>query len=210
VPKKLIFVHTIVHAALLNVHAVVHDYLRYCSQGNQQMMVQLLGRIRVVAPNGHFVEHFRTRKSSELLGLLVTHTGESLYRETIGEWLWPGSDRLVQRNRLRYELCHLKRLLPEGLLQTQGQDLVCLHVPSDYLCFDQAAQRAMKLPRGDTRVTALEAALASYGGAFLPGHYAEWVLTERTRLEGLQATLQYHLDTESAAFGERLGVRCYK
>lgn len=147
-------------------------------------MIRVLGDVAVAG-----YTDFRTRKCRELLGILVCNSGRALSRESLGELLWPGEDPLVQRSRLRYELCMLRRCLPRELLQTQGHDFVRLNAPSDYDTFIRAACQATRLTVAGQRVAALEVALSYYQGEFLPGHFSEWVLEERRRLEQLRDSL---------------------
>lgn len=155
-------------------------------------MIRVLGDVAVAG-----CTDFRTRKCRELLGILVCHSGRALSRESLGERLWPGEDPQVQRSRLRYELCMLRRCVPREILQTQGHDLVRLDAPSDYDTFVRAACQAARLTVTGQRVAALEVALSYYQGEFLPGHFSEWVLEERQRLERLRDFLLAHLREDS-------------
>ncbi|MBB6050050.1 AfsR/SARP family transcriptional regulator [Armatimonas rosea] len=154
-------------------------------------MIRILGDVVVAGRTD-----FRTRKCRELLGILVCHRGRAISRETLGELLWPGEDPSVQRSRLRYELCMLRRHLSREVLQTQGHDFVRMSAPSDYEQFIRAACQAMRLSVVGQRVVAVEEALAYYQGELLPGHFSEWVLMERQRLEGLREALLMRLQED--------------
>ena len=166
------------------------------------MQVQTLGKIAVALPLGPTVERFRTRKCEELLGLLVRDTGKFLARESLGEYLWPEQTCKTQRNRLRYELCMLRPLFAPAQLKTSGHDRVSLCAPSDFVAFETAARHALRLPCSPARLEALETAFSLYGGEFLPGHYTEWVIEERERLEALRSDLLYRLTTDCATLGQ--------
>jgi DNA-binding SARP family transcriptional activator len=154
-------------------------------------MIRVLGDVAVAGQT-----QFRTRKCRELLGFLVCHSERALCRDELGEVLWPGEDPLVQRSRLRYELCLLRRRLSPDLLQTQGHDFIRLCSLSDHRAFTRAACRGLQLSTTAPRIAALEEALHHYKGEFLPGHFTEWVLEERRYLEGLYNALQARLQED--------------
>lgn len=160
-------------------------------------MVRTLGEVTVEGREG-----FRTQKCAELLGLLVRPSGKPLHRELLGELLWPGVEPRLQRNRLRYELHCLRRLVPDAWLQTSGHTLVRLSAPSDYSTFEQEARRALALGGAAQRIPALELALGHYGGEFMPGHYVDWVLQERLRLESLHDMLLCRLSADYQVLGK--------
>jgi DNA-binding SARP family transcriptional activator len=174
------------------------------------LYIQTLGQMRITSSEHPTVERFRTRKCAELLGLLVRQNGAFVSRETLGELLWPGEPSRVQRSRLRYELCQLRPFLPATNIKTYGQDLISLSSASDYETFERASRQALRLPRGESRLEALETALGLYTGTFLPGHFADWVVAEREHLEALRTDLLQRISADCAVLGLREASRYWE
>jgi DNA-binding SARP family transcriptional activator len=146
--------------------------------------VQVLGDLQVRAHPGAAPQRPASRAAGLLLAQLALAPERAHPRETLVELLWPGVALDVGRNRLREALCTLNRFLQASSSAPVLQaDRSCIRVlPGRLRCdaplFEQAARR------GDAM-----AARALYGGELLPGHYDEWVLRERQRLEHLHEEL---------------------
>jgi hypothetical protein len=146
--------------------------------------VQVLGALQVRPHAGAAPLRPASRAAGLLLARLALAPGRAHARESLVELLWPGVALDVGRNRLREALCTLNRFLQaDGSAPVLQADRTCIRVlPGRLVCdaalFEQAARR------GDAT-----AARALYSGELLPGHYDEWVLRERQRLEDLHDEL---------------------
>lgn len=145
----------------------------------------LLGRVQAESASGS-VTRWPTRAVACLLARLALAPQRAHPREELIELLWPGVAPQNGRARLRQALSQLRSLLeppdatwPPVLLA----DRHAVHVAPgaldcDTLDFERAAAT------GD-----VARAAQLYLGEFMPGHYDEWVLLERRRLEDLAAAL---------------------
>jgi predicted ATPase/Tfp pilus assembly protein PilF len=104
--------------------------------------------------------------------------------------LWPDADPAAARDRLSQALVWLRRHLePDGV--PRGSVLVTdrltvqlppTHITTDVADFEAALAAARKAETPSARKAAFARAVEAYRGELLPGHYADWVLTERRRL----------------------------
>ena len=122
-----------------------------------------------------------------VLARLVLHPGLAQPRAHLAALLWPDSSEAQARTNLRKRLHELRRALPdaERFLDARGQTLswrADAPYRLDVSEFEAAARRA-EAPAEIAR------ALDLYRGDLLPGHYDEWVLTERDRLRQAVARL---------------------
>ncbi|RVT54416.1 hypothetical protein ENE75_06110 [Rubrivivax albus] len=118
-----------------------------------------------------------------LLARLALEPHVAHAREMLAEWLWPHADAATGRARLRQTLSTLKATLERPADGTRSiailADRLTLQLaPGAVVCdvvrFESAARD------GDRA-----AAAAAWGGELLPGHYDEWVLDLRRRLQAL-------------------------
>jgi predicted ATPase len=150
--------------------------------------VRLLGAVE--ADNGEVViSRFATRAVAQLLALLALYPGRAHAREELVELLWPGVALSTGRNRLRQALSALRALLdrqvgvPRPVLDADR--MAVRVVPGSLDCDVRLFEQLLASGRP-------EGARALYRGAFMPGHYDEWVLEERRRVEALHDHLQSH------------------
>jgi predicted ATPase/tetratricopeptide (TPR) repeat protein len=124
-----------------------------------------------------------SRSAVLLLARLALEPHAAHARETLAGWLWPQADAATGRARLRQTLSTLKATLERPsdgsrTLAIRADRLTLQLAPGaidcDVLRFESAARR------GDRA-----AAAAACQGEFLPGHYDEWVLEQRRRLQAL-------------------------
>lgn len=164
--------------------------------------LRLLGRVEA-SDGDRRVERFPSRAATALLARLALAPERSHAREELVELLWPGVAPDVGRNRLRQTLSTLKSLLePAGQPGLRVIDADRIHVrvvPGALAC--DARQFEFLMRQGRTAE-----ALNLYGGELLPGHYADWIELERSRLATLHAQ---GLDRQDAAdqSAERLSAR---
>ena len=154
--------------------------------------VRLLGRIEVLARSGTPIQ-FHTRRSRELLIILVLTGAAARGRELVAAAIWAegGDDRV--RNRLNTEVWRLRRTLaeagedPDAWILSQGAELAFRPdspVAVDVLRFDALLAEAGRASERETRRRALAEAVACYGGELAPGLYGDWCLLAREAYRG--------------------------
>ncbi len=134
----------------------------------------LLGDARL-ALDGAVLE-LDTRKAIALLAYLAV-TGRPHGRDWLATLLWPESDQAGARGALRRTLSSLRKVLPEGALDTARESVTLQIEPSvscDAVLFRRAVETARKLPRRDAEactacIELLEKAVSLYAGDFMAG-----------------------------------------
>lgn len=159
-----------------------------------ELRIHLLGRFRLVREG---VEERIPRRIRELVAYFSLRPGRFHPRETLLELFWPGVPPDRARRSLRTALWRLRHALdgadgaPACLLEDRDGCVGLCQAGAYWLdvdAFRQTARRVLRRPfhaadDGDER--AIEDAVGFYGGDFLEGHYADWVLQERERLRVL-------------------------
>jgi predicted ATPase/DNA-binding SARP family transcriptional activator len=150
--------------------------------------------------------------AAALFKCLLDARGYRLPRELLSEALWPEAAPQAGATNLRTTLHRLRQILDEPgstvtYLRTEGELLVLAPAgpdapPRDWLdaaAFARAAQTAL----GGQDVAACRAALALYGGDYLPDDlYAAWAEQPRAALRQQYLDVLLHLATLSAARGQ--------
>jgi predicted ATPase/tetratricopeptide (TPR) repeat protein len=144
------------------------------------LQLRLLGAVEVCSGHADPI-HWPSRAAAALLARLALAPQRAHPREELVELLWPGVALDVGRNRLRQTLSTLKSLLEAGpaagpVISADRSALRLL--PGTLVCDAVEFERQV-------RAGAWADALASYRGEFMPGHYDDWVLETRARLEAL-------------------------
>lgn len=141
--------------------------------------ILLLGGLCVEAGGTRF-ETFPRRKVATLLALLALHPRQRHAREELAAQLWPDADTETGRRNLRQTLLYLRQTLPEQELVHSDSHALWLAegTTTDVLAFESALQA------GDSA-----RARSVWRGELLPGFFEERILTERERLNALQAQL---------------------
>ena len=166
--------------------------------------VQLLSGLKA-ACGERALEKFQTQKTAALLSYLAFYCPRRFPREELIDLLWPEADQDAGRNRLSQTLSWLRlHLEPEQgrrgtVLWANRQEvgLIPQTIHTDVSEFVAAANAggadAPMHPPAAAQVAALERAAALYTGSLLPGHYEDWVLTERQRLLTLFLSVLHQL-----------------
>lgn len=149
------------------------------------LKVTSLGGLRVLAGTRSVDSPIlRQRRSGELLAFLLISPGHSVHIEQILDTLWPEKDPAAAQALFHHATSTLRRALepdlpdkfPSRYLQvSEGRVCLCLPPDSsvDYETFAQHYRRGE-----------WEAALACYGGEFLPEYpYADWAIRHRQWLK---------------------------
>lgn len=126
---------------------------------------------------------FRDRKSLALFAFLVTHPGRRHSREGLVDRFWPDSPPRDGRNSLNTALSSIRKALPAGGLETDGEAVWFddRRLVLDIRLFERHVGRCRRREGGDDGRADCFAAIALYRGDFLDGHGDEWVLVERER-----------------------------
>ena len=165
--------------------------------------LQLLGGLRAACGTA-LLEKFQTQKTASLLAYFAFYSHRRHTREEIIDLLWPDAEPEAGRNRLSQALVWLRPHLELSadvrgtvlLADRQTAGLNPQAITVDALTFEAAARSALAAtPQSEIQQLAplLEAAAALYTGDLLPGHYEDWVLTERQRLLSLFLSLLQRL-----------------
>ena len=153
--------------------------------GEARWQVRLLGTL--AAFDGvQRIERFPSRAVAVLLARLALAPARAHPREELVELLWPGVALDVGRNRLRQVLSTLKSLLEPagvpGAQVLQADRLAVRVVPGALACDAVDFERHLRAGHH-------EQAQALYRGELMPGHFDDWVHTERQRLAALHEQL---------------------
>ncbi len=159
------------------------------------LTLALLGEFRLTYGDAP-VTALNTARQQVLLAYLALHRGVALPRQQLAFLFWPDSNDAQSRTNLRNALFQLRNALPDAdqFLQIDTQSLqwrADAPFVLDVAQFDLALSEAQQASDPSAQRAALERAIAQYGGDLLPGHYEEWLIALRERL---QASHQSALD----------------
>ncbi|MFI7356477.1 BTAD domain-containing putative transcriptional regulator [Streptomyces avidinii] len=159
--------------------------------------VRFLGDFELTV-NGTPVQRWRAGKARGLFQYLVVHRGQMLTRDRLYASLWPGADAAagsslkVAAHALRRVLdAHPDRPGDSGIRLVYRDFGYVLHINglwSDLDRFQELVHTGLRAAAaGDAPLarTRLRAALALYGGEFLRGESADWVVEQREYLRAL-------------------------
>lgn len=145
--------------------------------------VRLLGSIEARA-GARVLQRWPTRAVAALLARLALEPHRAHAREELVELLWPGTPPDAGRNRLRQALSTLR-----GLLEAEGAEPV---LDADRLTV-RVRPGALRCDVHDFETSARSGdpgAAALYGGELMPGHYDDWIVELRGRLQELHAAVE--------------------
>ncbi|NJN83830.1 MAG: hypothetical protein HC802_17195 [Caldilineaceae bacterium] len=152
--------------------------------------IRMLGQCSVVC-DGKPIEAFdASGRLQTFLCYLVLHAGQALPRHHIAFTFWPDSTEKQALTNLRGQLHALRNALPtpDSFLQIGATSLGWDRESPyslDIDCFVDALTTGRAATPPDR--AALERAIDCYRGDLLPGHYDEWLLSERERLRQLHS-----------------------
>ena len=156
---------------------------------NTRLKIGMFGGL-CVQQRDRVVTQFRTHKTGALLAYLAFYRNLAHPREELIALLWPDSDLEQGRPSLSVALSSLRHQLeppgvPAGAVLIASRATVQLNpitCDTDVSDFNKAIQSATNAGTQADRERLILSALDLYRGAFLPGYYDEWCLTERVRL----------------------------
>ncbi len=152
------------------------------------LSVSLLGEQAIIDDASGAVRT-RSSRAVALIAYLVAHAGAPQTRQRISLLFWPDSTDAQALTNLRRELHHVRQVLgDQPSLVVTSTDLSWRDTDTskvDLRTFQ--TERAMALAAaadGDEQsvISHGAAAIASYGGEFLPGSYDDWILELREEL----------------------------
>ncbi|MFI1062060.1 AfsR/SARP family transcriptional regulator [Streptomyces spororaveus] len=159
--------------------------------------VRFLGDFELTV-NGTPVQRWRAGKARGLFQYLVVHRGQMLTRDRLYASLWPGTDSTsgsslkVAAHALRRVLdAHPDRPGDSGIRLVYRDFGYVLHITglwSDLDRFQELVHTGLRAAAaGDAPLarTRLRAAIGLYGGEFLRGESADWVVEQREYLRAL-------------------------
>jgi DNA-binding SARP family transcriptional activator/tetratricopeptide (TPR) repeat protein len=152
------------------------------------LSVSLLGEQAIIDDASGAVRT-RSSRAVALIAYLVAHAGAPQTRQRISLLFWPDSTDAQALTNLRRELHHLRQVLGDqpSLVVTSTDLSWCDTATSKVDLRTFQTERALALAAaadGDEESVIQRggAAIASYGGEFLPGSYDDWVLELREDL----------------------------
>src|SRR5688572_23585136 len=162
----------------------------------QILSIEMLGglRIRVRAST---ITRFRTQKTAALLGYLAFYPQRVHSREELVDLFWPDSDIDAGRGSLRASLASLRvQFEQEGIdandVLEADRKVVRLNtasVETDVARFELTAAAASRIQNPSDRAEELTAAVDLYRGPLMSGHYDDWIMQERDRIQQVYASL---------------------
>ncbi|MFD6419491.1 BTAD domain-containing putative transcriptional regulator [Streptomyces sp. NPDC060194] len=164
----------------------------------QAVRIRFLGDFELTV-NGDPVRRWRAGKSRGLFQYLAIHRGQTLTRDRLYEALWPCSDRSSGDSSLKVAAHALRRVLdahPDSPYDSGirlhyrdfGYALDITELWSDVDRFQELVHAGLRAAGAGDRAGArdrLGAAAALYGGEFLRGESADWVVEHREYLRSL-------------------------
>jgi DNA-binding SARP family transcriptional activator len=150
------------------------------------LRISLLGSLRLAVDQAAApVPRLATQKATSLLAYLVTRRGREHPRESLAELFWPDRPATNARRSLHTALWHIRRALQQAGLDpddflTAGELAIAWHAPPARFWLDVDEFEACSAA---AEPAALQHAVDLYRGGFLDGHYDDWCVQERERLE---------------------------
>jgi DNA-binding SARP family transcriptional activator/tetratricopeptide (TPR) repeat protein len=176
--------------------------LHVCVLGEQSVTDERTASVRI-----------RSSRTVALIGFLAAHAGSPQTRQRIAGLFWPESGDGQALTNLRRELHNLRQLLgTEPSLVVTPRDLCWRDSRTcrvDVRAFSAERLAALEAAAtGDTKAVLAhgDAALAEYGGEFLPGSYDDWLLEIRSELERQCADLCDVVSATKASAGDLAGA----
>jgi predicted ATPase len=148
--------------------------------------VRLLGDVQATDAQGTVIARWPSRAVALLLARLAMAPQRAHPREELVDLLWPEAPLDVGRNRLRQVLSTLK-----SLLEAADSGAVIVADRASVRVAPQALACDVLEFEACVRAKARERAFALYRGPLMPGHFDEWVLEQRQRLETLAERMDF-------------------
>ncbi len=149
------------------------------------LQIRLLGQFDVRTEGKRVL--IASRSGQSLFAFLVLYAGAEHRREKLAGMIWPDTSDDIARKNLRQELWRIRKAItahqagnPDYL---NADEFSVTFNPDAGYWLDVAA-----LEKSDDNPESLISSLSLYRGELLPGFYAEWMLLERDRVQGIFET----------------------
>lgn len=180
--------------------------------------VSLFGRLRLRNHDRECVR-FQTQKTGEMLAYLAYFSDRPHLRDEMSEILWPGSEPVAGRNRLKQALASLRRHLepagvPAGSVLVANRVQVQLNpqaIVVDIGAFRVALQAAARSTEPVEKLRHLKVAVEIHSTELLPGLNTEWIEAARRQVVTAynEALLQLTRMYEEGGDGDKgIGYAC--
>jgi ATP/maltotriose-dependent transcriptional regulator MalT/DNA-binding SARP family transcriptional activator len=169
------------------------------------------------------ITEWQSKKSRELLKILVARRGDPIHRERLADMLWPDGDPGQMASRLSVALSRIRAALdpehrfPPDHYIAAGEDAIALSIEQidiDVDRFMRVAQQGLALLREGRTAEALpflQTGESTYSGEFLEEDaYEEWAVPLREQARALYIGVTRGLADAAAKTGDPdTAVRCY-
>lgn len=166
------------------------------------------------------LEDWRSRKSRDLLKILVARRGRPAPREFLMEALWPEADPTKLSNRLSVALSTLravldpeKRFESDHFVHTENDAVSLENVAIDVEAFLDESKAGLSLRSEGRKAEAadrLEYAEAIYAGDFLEEDpYEEWAVSAREEARNAYVRVARALAEDKVSAGDKAGAAAY-
>jgi DNA-binding SARP family transcriptional activator len=171
--------------------------------------IQLFGRF-CVRRDGQIVAGLGACKLQELFSYVLLHPHSPLSREALASLLWPDITTAQSKKKLRQQLWHLQSALglqtgtPRDRLFLVEPDQVQVNPETDLWLDVAVFEKTFESVQGiagqlldSPNAQAIQNALLLYRGPLLEGHYEDWCLYQRERLQHMYLALLEKLTSYS-------------
>jgi YVTN family beta-propeller protein len=148
--------------------------------------VEILGSLQV-RENGRQLSIGSGRQRA-LLALLVLHNGETVSSDRLVDALWGERPPATAAKVLQGYVSQLRRVLPEGAIETRGSGYALRAAETDASTFEALIDRAREQEPRHAAKTLREALALWRGPPLVDVEYELWARPEITRLEELRLT----------------------
>jgi DNA-binding SARP family transcriptional activator/tetratricopeptide (TPR) repeat protein len=136
------------------------------------------------------------KRARELFFFMVSHPNKSLSKEEIGLILWPESSTELLRLQFRNTLYYIRYALGQDVIVSNDRRYLFnadIDYSFDVQDFEHKVTQSEQAASPEQKITLLQEGLAIYQGEFFPEGDADWVMTERQRLEEMREHSQLAL-----------------
>lgn len=162
-----------------------------------KMIIQALGKPLVrISDSALTSSDWQVQTARDLFFLLLAHP-EGLTKEQIGMIFWPDSTSSELKLRFKNTIYRLRHAAGKDSILFQGESLYLFNRNADYEYDVEIFLKALEGVKRSTskadQEASLRAALAAYGGTYLPDVDASWAEIERERLRQMYLQALFRL-----------------
>lgn len=166
------------------------------------LQVRSLGTFAYRGDGGRWQNGPSFKRGRELLQYLISYPRTPVSRETLADAFWPELDGADVRHRLHLAVTGARAALRDALPEVDGVRCVAgSYVWDPAIRVESDVDRFLAAYRLPER-SAMESAVATYGGEYLAGENAEWIYPLRIRCANAYVTMLERLAELAAAEGD--------